>query len=169
MTSVHGGGVLRTLVLKAMMSLSVPTTYLNIHTSVNCRYLLETLQLFLLQNRVYSVARGAVHGAYVSSVLCWRPPAHDGIAQSSPSQLAWCRSTTNCSSWKMPRWNEKRSTEQRQQAASVHCTIMHFEEIFVWSWTICLNNWWCFDIRPIGRNCSGQCHHVQEVSSTARC
>ena len=27
--------------------------------------LLETLQLFLLQNRVYSVARGAVHGAYV--------------------------------------------------------------------------------------------------------
>ena len=98
----------------------------------NCRYLLETLQLFLLQNRVYSVARGAVHGAYVSSVLCWRPPAHDGIAQSSPSQLAWCRSTTNCSSWKMPRWNEKRSTEQRQQAASVHCTIMHFDEIFVW-------------------------------------
>ena len=31
------------------------------------------------------------------------------------------------------------------------------------------NNWWCFDIRPIGRGCSGQCHHVQEVSSTARC
>ena len=27
--------------------------------------ILETLQLFLLQNRVYSVARGAVHGAYV--------------------------------------------------------------------------------------------------------
>ena len=20
------------------------------------------------------------------------------------------------------------------------------------------NNWWCFDIRPIGRGCSGQCH-----------
>ena len=108
--------------------LQISTTY----QLKNCRYVLETLQLFLLQNRVYSVARGAVHGAYVSSVLCWRPPAHDGIAQSSPSQLAWCRSTTNCSSWKMPRWNEKRSTEQRQQAASVHCTIMHFDEIFVW-------------------------------------
>ena len=54
----------------------------------NINSVLETLQLFLLQNRVYSVARGAVHGAYVSSVLCWRPPAHDGIAQSSPSQLA---------------------------------------------------------------------------------
>ena len=43
----------------------------------------------------------------------------DGIAQSSPSQLAWCRSTTNCSSWKMPRWNEKRrSSSSRYEKES---------------------------------------------------